>query len=204
STGSPSPTPPVPRCVCTIRSSPRPNRTMRRTSEPRSIRSRSACSPTARSTPPPPRPRSATGSSSSAPATSAWTRAPPRRGAPSSTARWGCGTPGGRSRSPAAGLVRAGLDGLGSGQALGRPEDGEVAVGGSEEHEVELTVADGRQLATEQGGRGAVTLGGPVRVDDTYPGAGGQGRPQAVEELVGILDLVIHVREERHVHGARG
>src|SRR5262249_24091566 len=124
-----------------------------------------------------------------------------RRGAPFSIARWGCATPGGRSRKPAADLLRAGLDGLGGGEALGRREDGEIAVGGGEEREVELAIADGRQLAAKPRRGRAVTLGRLLRIDDPHPGARGERRPQAVEELVGILDLVIHVREDRYVHG---
>ena len=39
----------------------------------------------------------------------------------------------------------------------------------------------------------------PLRIDDSHPRPGGEGQLQVVEELEGVLDLVIHVRQDRDV-----
>jgi hypothetical protein len=69
-------------------------------------------------------------------------------------------------------LLPAGLDGAGRRQRLGRGKDGEVTGRGPQQGEAKLTVADSGQLATEERGRRAVTLGGLIFVDDAHVGAG--------------------------------
>ena len=121
----------------------------------------------------------------------------------------GAGRDGGARRGPGAARAErssapARPDGLRPGQHLGRSEHGEVSIRRGQPEEVDLTIADGGQFAAEQRRRRAVLAGGLVVVDDRDPAAGRQRRVEPVQELVRLLDLVIHVRQEREVDGSLG
>src|SRR5262249_27904543 len=101
-------------------------------------------------------------------------------------------------RSPCASLT-AGADVGGRRRHRRRSEHGEIPVGRSEHEEVDLTIADCGQLAAKEGGWGAVVSRGLVIVDDGHAPTWSERSLEAMEELIALGDLVVHVGQDHHV-----
>src|SRR5262249_54063196 len=83
-------------------------------------------------------------------------------------------------------------------------EHGEVPVRRGQRQKVDLTITHGGQLTVEQRRWRTVLASGLVVVDDGDPSVRCEGGMQPVEEFVGMLDLVIDVRQDRELDGLRG